>query len=358
MNYTKNEYEETNVYLISDIHFGVRNFSYEWLNNQLDYFNNFFIPTVSKDAVKNKYLIIPGDVFDNRQTINILIYNKVLDLFKRLSDVFSHIYVITGNHDITNKNSNDINSLVVLDLIDNITIFKETTVASIGNKWFLFVPWCEHNEIQEIQKHPDCDYLIIHSDINGLSFNKYSKINDGLDTITLRNFKYVFSGHIHYSQEKDNVIMLGCPYHMNRNDLNNDKFIYRLNVNTNELSKIKNDYSPEFKEIDFYDLIEYTRSSASNLFRNNYVYLNVDSALTFENTLNMILQDINTARNIKIVHYQRTVSTQNELVSTDKITLGDIMNEYIDNLKHDEETVSLVRNIVNSYKKELNITNL
>ena len=41
------------IFLLSDTHFGVRNNSIEWLENQLDFFYNFYIPFLKNNVQKN-----------------------------------------------------------------------------------------------------------------------------------------------------------------------------------------------------------------------------------------------------------------------------------------------------------------
>ncbi len=36
------------VIFISDIHLGIRNASFEWIENMTNYFDNFFIPLIKK----------------------------------------------------------------------------------------------------------------------------------------------------------------------------------------------------------------------------------------------------------------------------------------------------------------------
>ena len=67
-------------WLLSDLHFGIKNNNKDFLNTQLDYFNNFFIPLIKKDKQLDDVLIILGDIFDSRQTINIFVLNKLIFL--------------------------------------------------------------------------------------------------------------------------------------------------------------------------------------------------------------------------------------------------------------------------------------
>ncbi len=76
------------IWMITDLHFGVRSNSEEWLNIQKDYFNTFFKGILSKSIHHTDALIVLGDVFDNRQYINILVMHEVIKIFKDLANIF------------------------------------------------------------------------------------------------------------------------------------------------------------------------------------------------------------------------------------------------------------------------------
>jgi len=63
------------IFLLSDLHFGVRANSIEWLENQLSFFNDFYIPIIKEKKRDGDILFVLGDWFDNRQflDINVLI---------------------------------------------------------------------------------------------------------------------------------------------------------------------------------------------------------------------------------------------------------------------------------------------
>lgn len=333
------------IYFLSDLHFGVRNASVEWLKIQLDFFE-FFLKQVKS---KQNTLIIAGDVFDNRQTLNILVFHSVLNLFKGLSKEFESIHIIVGNHDISNKTTNDVNALSVFDLIPNIHVYQEPTQVEINGKSFVMMPWMNHQEHIELQKFTDADYCVMHTDINSLHFNKYAKINDGVELINLKQFKYVFNGHIHFRQEKDNIIMLGSPYHMNRNDLDNDKYIYYLDCD--KLNRFKNTFSPEFKQLDFYNLMEMTVAEAREWFTNNYIYLNISNNVSFDSSINAILDELNVARNVKILYYDESEYDAVDIEYNDNFSIDDVISEYINSLKQDDDTKQNVASIIDNYKK-------
>ena len=96
-------------WIISDTHFGARNNSVEWLDRMTEYFEDYFIPKVKENYKEGDILIHCGDVYDNRQSVNLLVLHRTISLFEKFSEIFKDgIYVIAGNHDIMRKNTNDI----------------------------------------------------------------------------------------------------------------------------------------------------------------------------------------------------------------------------------------------------------
>jgi len=216
----------------------------------------------------------------------------------------------------------------------------------------LFMPWMNYKEHIHIQNYT-ADYLVLHTEIAHLHFNKYKESINGVDIKTLKNFKKVFNGHIHYNQEKDNIVMLGCPYHLNRNDLDNDKYIYVLDLNTHVLDKIKNTHSPKFTQIDFYNILEYTLTDANNIFNNNYVYIKIPNNITFENGINNILEHLVYAKNIKVIYYDVALEIPEDITYSDDMSVNKIITEYIDNTQHDLQTKETIKNIIKKYENIL-----
>ena len=80
------------VWILGDLHFGVRSNSLEWLEIQKDFFENEFIPTLEKEYKPGDVLVQVGDTFDNRQSINIKVLNYAINLFERLGKILpTHI---------------------------------------------------------------------------------------------------------------------------------------------------------------------------------------------------------------------------------------------------------------------------
>ena len=111
--------EVKRVWVLGDLHFGVRANSMEWLEIQKDFFENLFIPTLIKHVKPGDVLVQVGDTFDNRQSINIKVLNYAVTLFERLGEILP-VHIICGNHDIWAKKSNDVTSIDSLKWIPNV----------------------------------------------------------------------------------------------------------------------------------------------------------------------------------------------------------------------------------------------
>ena len=192
--------EVKRIWMISDTHLGVRSNSREWMDIIEDYFRNFFIPLLRRESRPGDVLVHSGDVFDSRQSINLYVLNKGIELFEEIAS-FMPVYMIIGNHDIFMKYTNEINSLKVFKNVENIHVFEEPTHVFMGKKKVFFLPWVEkHEDLKNIVNDPvnAADILFCHTDIQGLSFNRFTKIEEGNEIETFRGYKKVYSGHIHF----------------------------------------------------------------------------------------------------------------------------------------------------------------
>jgi len=267
------------IWLISDTHFGVRNNSVEWIDIIEDYFYNFFIPLVEKNYRPGDVLVHCGDVFESRNAINLRVMNSALRVFERLSGIFKDGIAITvGNHDLYHTTT-EINSTILLKWVPNIRIFLEPESVKFGNTNFLMVPWInDHKDLMETVKRMSSgnEYMVCHTDFCGMKYNKSVNIEEGCDAATVASFKRVYSGHIHYAQKIWNVTMLGCPYQLTRNDINNEKGITLLDLETGTEQYWENDHSPRFLRMKFTDVLEMTPERLNGIFRNNFVDLYID----------------------------------------------------------------------------------
>ena len=194
------------IFLISDLHFGVRANSIEWIENYLEFFNKFYIPFLKKNLKKGNILFVIGDWFDNRQLLDINVMNKSIDLIFDLADILP-VYLMTGNHDIYKKNNTDVNSLAAFRFIPNVTIYEDPVIITNKKNKILILPWIGNGEKEEFYaKANKTDYIFAHTDIAGFKYDNGFHIRNGARLKKLPGVKKLYSGHIHKRQEhKDSI---------------------------------------------------------------------------------------------------------------------------------------------------------
>ena len=349
------------VWIISDTHFGARNNSVEWLERMTSYFEEYFIPTVKKHYKPGDILIHCGDVYDNRQSINLLVLHKTLDLFEKFSNIFKDgVYVIAGNHDIMRKNSNDICSLDTLKYIPNVTIFKEPVTIQVKNHNLLLMPWRKSENDEKVVVHgSNADYLFCHTTIQGAKFDKFRHAGHGINAKECKEFKKVYTGHIHTSQDHKNICYVGNPYQMTRSDANNMKGFRCLDFSTEEEQFFENTYSSKFVKIYVNKALDYTLGDIMKVSANNFVdvYVPNDYLMKYQVTslideiskvskrLDVIPFDIDENQNMEEydLDYDKTLDTYNlceKFVgsmtldeSTKKKVLKTLKNAYLEAVK-------------------------
>ena len=275
---TFNEPKIDSVIFISDIHFGVKNGSIDWLENMKMYFMDFFIPYVKRIKKTNRpCVVVAGDYFDNRQFVDINVLNTALDIMELIAKECK-VYMIIGNHDIYKSNDVDINSLRPLSYIKNVNIVHDIAELVIKNdKKFLLVSWIgdmkKENKI--IAENKDkYDILVFHTELSGMSYDNGRKIINGLNIDIVDDMRIV-SGHIHKRQESKRGIYLGSPYHTSRMDIGNKKGIYTFFSEDDGLLTISftgNNISPEFILKRFSE-VGRKAEDWKDIVHNNYVYI-------------------------------------------------------------------------------------
>lgn len=258
------------IFLLSDLHFGVRANSLEWLQNQLYFFEQFYFPFLQKKIKKGDIFFMLGDWFDNRQLLDINVMNKAIDIIFRISKIMP-VYLMTGNHDIYKKHATDINSLVAFRYIPNVTIFEDPCIVTNGNSKILILPWIKTNEEEEMYaKVNTADYIFAHTNMSGFKYDNGKQIVKGVNLGDIKGFKTIFSGHIHKRQQIDHLYYIGSPYHTKRGDIGNKKAVYIFDPDNNEFEVAENDLSSIFQRIRLENLMEWTLEYTHNVLANNY----------------------------------------------------------------------------------------
>ena len=294
-------------WIISDTHFGARNNNVRWLEDMIGYFEEYFIPMVKENYREGDILIHCGDVFDNRQSVNLLVLHKAIGLFEEFSKIFKDgIYIIAGNHDIMRKNSNDITSLDTLKYIPNVTVLKEPIDLSVNGSKLLLMPWRKSDSDEKAAvSASDADYMFCHTTIKGAKFDKYRHSGDGMDSNECKHFKRVYTGHIHLAQSYKNILYVGNPYQMTRSDANNMKGFWCLDFESGEETFYENKYSPKFVKLYINKALENTLQELIDACNNNFVDIYVPNDYLMKYQISPITDEISkVARRLDVIPFE------------------------------------------------------
>ena len=261
-----------NIFLLSDLHFGVRANSLEWLKNHESFFKNHYIPFLKANKKDGDILFILGDWFDNRQLLDIYVMNTSIDIVLELADILP-VYFLTGNHDIYKKYDTDVNSIIAFKYIPNVHVYEKPVIITNKTNKILVLPWVGNKDLEETYLRANkFDYVFAHADIGGFQYDNGREIKTAIaaDFLSFKNIKRMFSGHIHKRQELDRFIYIGSPFHTKRSDIGNKKGYYVFNSNENTYQFFNNDFSPVFQRITLEYLLEQTLDNVEKLLDNNY----------------------------------------------------------------------------------------
>jgi len=339
------------IFLLGDLHIGVRNNSIEWASSQKEFLIDYFCREIDKAGFnpETDILIQEGDWFHNREHTNNRIWNDSLEIFSALSKKFKRgIYIILGNHDVYYKDNNSIHSLKGIEKIfPNVHVFEKPEVLTLNSTHrFLMLPWIEdeHKISNTVSKYINrAEFIVCHADIKDFRLNKWVKLHSGLEANLLKNFTRVYSGHIHIHQENGNVLYTGTPFELDRGDRNNEKGFYILELDQKDGKPYiketfkENMFSPRFIKIDAFDLIEMKLDEIKSLFENNYVdiMMRIDRATSFPVTRFMEILDQFNYKKVEFFTYNPEIqnSTIDETEALEGVKDYDIYEIFLDILE-------------------------
>ena len=260
----------------TDIHFGQKNNSQLFNDDCMD-FITWFIEEAKNRSCET--CICLGDWHNSRNTINVSTLNYTMRCLKMLSESFEKVFILAGNHDLFYRERREIHSLPMGDLIHNVKIIDDIMVEDD----VAIVPWLVNDEWSGISKIKT-KYMFGHFELPGFKMNAMITMPDhkGINTRHFKNQDYVFSGHFHLRQYKDNVHYIGNPFGHNYSDSGDfNRGAMFLEWGGSPVY-VNYEDGPKYMSINFSDLIESPESFLSDkLYLKTYMDLN----MSYEDTV-------------------------------------------------------------------------
>lgn len=343
------------VALISDLHFGVKQSDTTFQKSQLKFFERQLVEELKMRNIDT--ILVLGDVFDTRQTVNVQTNNVVLNLFKNTFADFT-IYMIVGNHDLYYKNTTSVNSLKQLDLLPNVTVYeKPETILDFFGHSVTFMPWI--TDYKTVEFEPS-EYCFAHMDVAGFMMDKVNMCCDGVSVKKLaENFMHVYTGHFHTRSKKKigncDIEYIGSPYQLTRIDMGQDRGCTVLDLDTNETELIVNTESIKYVKLTYPNTVD----NIKDLVANNYVDIDIPYELSDESKkIFDYMQNINANSALTVTQNigkkpDLTVSaTDKDLSSIDLFSLFKSYTDQLQNINKTEIYTELT-NLYNTFKRRI-----
>lgn len=263
-----------NTIVIGDIHFGIKNNSTQWLLYQEKLFKEQIFPILEN---ANEYnisdVVILGDVFDIRASVNIVTAIKVKSIIKEMCLIAQksnvNVYVIAGNHDFYSPDEKykRFNAYSAVFGDEFSLIYKNIKFVTDKTDWIYklddnqiclgrvaLLPWYETSNKENFKTN--LSYIINekHETVYGC-YCHTDLVSDSMNPDLYDAFRRVgipfWSGHIHFVT-KSNIFPLyniGACMQYNFGDADSERYIYIINEKENKSVAIKNTVTPKFYRI-------------------------------------------------------------------------------------------------------------
>jgi len=220
---------------------------------------------INETAIENgcRYIICVGDLFQDRQKIYVLTYQKVFECFKKYSSMTSW-KLLLGNHDLWFAEKWDISSVYPLSALPNVEVISKPCSQEIDGQWFDWLPFVK-NPLKAIECFPPekrvghvlCAHIAVDGAVQGTCHHTSDvsvEFEGDMTKVTPDSFggwKYVFLGHYHTAQFLDERMQyVGSPYQINFNEAGHTPRVVILDTATMTLDYKENTFSPRHLIVD------------------------------------------------------------------------------------------------------------
>lgn len=232
----------TEVAIITDTHFGVKNNSTYFLDMMESYYFDYFIPTIKSFGLNHIWHL--GDFFENRKVIGVQTFNLIKKILDEIEKEHIGLTVIKGNHDMFFNNTNKVSSIDPLfSRYSNIKIVHECEEIDFFGKKVMFLSWISPESRDRVNGRileTKCDVLCGHLKINNFEVIRGVVCETGMDQSMFDKFDRVLSGHFHVRSTNGRINYLGNPYQTTWGEAHDKKGFHVYDVVNDALRFVQN----------------------------------------------------------------------------------------------------------------------
>jgi len=201
----------------TDLHVGLKGNSAAHLKDCEDFVDWFILEA---QAAGCETCIFLGDWHHNRNSINLITLDTSIRCLEKLGAAFEQFYWFPGNHDLYYKDKRDVHSSAFGKHIPGVTVVDG--VQTLDD--VTLVPWLIGDEWKDMKKVKS-KYVFGHFELPLFYMNAMVQMPDHgeLQGTDFAGPDYVFSGHFHKRQAKDNIVYIGNAFPHNFADAWDDE---------------------------------------------------------------------------------------------------------------------------------------
>ena len=200
----------------TDIHYGLKQNSRLHLQDCERFIDWFIAEAKARDC---ETCIFLGDWHHHRASVNVATMNASIKGLKKINDAFEKVYFILGNHDLYYREKRDMNSVEYARDLSNFVMIDDMFLQDD----VVIIPWLVGDEHKQVSKMK-CKYMFGHFELPYFKMNAMVEMPDhgGIKAEHLSGPEYVFSGHFHKRQYKNNIHYMGNAFPHNYADVADD----------------------------------------------------------------------------------------------------------------------------------------
>jgi DNA repair exonuclease SbcCD nuclease subunit len=345
--------------LINDTHAGARGDSLLFNEFFFKFWEGTFFPYLKENNIN--HIIHLGDVVDRRKFINYVILNQWR---KRFFDVLQKenitMDVLVGNHDVTYKNTNEINAMNELfDHYNNINVFTGPELKEYDGLPILLMPWINSGNYEQsidALKTATSEVVFGHFEIAGFEMDRGNVCHEGLDRKIFDRFDTVLSGHFHHKSTDGTITYLGNQYEITWADYDDQRGFHVFDTETRSLTFVPNpyrifckiNYDDTVNDFQFWKTYDYSQHKDTYI---KVVVVNKTNAYLFDLMLDNLLKA--GVADISVVEDFTEAGSDDDIIDEAEDTVT-ILNKYIDGLTIDVEHKKLKSLMKEIYVEALN----
>ena len=201
----------------TDIHYGLKQNSRLHLDDCRRFVKWFIAEAKARDC---ETCIFLGDWHHHRASVNVATMNASIRDLKLLNESFEKVYFILGNHDLYYRDKRELNSIEYARDLSNFVMIDEHFLQDD----VAIIPWLVGKEYKKVAKM-QCKYMFGHFELPYFKMNAMVEMpdHDGIKAEMLNGPEYVYSGHFHKRQYKNNIHYMGNAFPHNYADVADDE---------------------------------------------------------------------------------------------------------------------------------------